>query len=422
MKTHSAKQPGLNSAEQAAWFFLWFSLPLSLKAAGLSIILAGAIILFGFIKHPFRPDRAKLWYLVLPVIFFLLYARELFGGSPFLPAWKEAEQKLALFALPVMFLLSRISREKFTGMALAGLISGLTIAGCIMLLSAAMRFGHSGDWGEFTYHNLAKPVHTGAVYFSLYLLFALFTLDNPAFLKDQGRVKAGMAVFLLLLLLLCASKLMIILGLPLLAWHHRKYLNILWNKRRLLLSGLVILVILGSIPLTRRLQFLASPNLEMVRSVDFKDSPEPNGLTLRLIFWRFGIEILNEQKAWFTGVGMSRSQSLLNDKIVQYHMYTGTRTGDDTGYLNYNFHNQYIETLVKTGLPGLAFLTAILVIFALQRQNRLFAPKLFMVVMAGFFVTESVLERQAGIVFFSLLISAYFSAINHDIDTHDRQD
>lgn len=408
MKALSTKYLNHSSAGQAAWFLVWFSLPFSLKMSSLSIILAGLAIFISFTRRPFVPDRRKLKYLLLPVIFFLWHAMELFSGQPWPLVWKETERMLSFLVIPCLFALGRITKETFTRAALWGLVPALVISGCILLGAAGWRFLHSGNWGEFTYHTLAKPIHTGAIYYSFYLLFALFKLDDPAWLPDRPGVKVTVAVFFLFLLLFSASKLLIGLGIPLLLWHNRRSIRLLWNNRPKVVAGLLILVFLGAVPFTKRTMQLIHTNFEMVGSENFKHYPEPNGLNLRLIFLRFGMEIMNDQNAWLTGTGMTRSQELLNRKIYQYGLYTGTPDGKDTGYLNYNFHDQFMETLVRTGFPGLIVLIMILVIFAIQRQENLFAPKVFIWVITGFFLTESVLERQAGIVLCCLVISAFF--------------
>lgn len=395
--------------EQAAWFLVWFTLPFSLKLSGASIILATMVILFSYARKPFRPDRRKLLYLLPPVLFFLWHAKEVTGNQPFLPAWKETEQMLSFLVIPLLFALTRITKEKFTIAAMWGLVPALLICGAVMLGAAGYRFALSGNWNEFTYHTLGKPFRMGAIYFSFYLLFALFKLDDPAWLPNRPGLKIYIGIALLFLLLLSASKLFIGLGIPLLAWHNRQFIQQLLTTRKKLSAVLLILVLLGLVPFLKRVQFLAHPDIDMVGSTNFKDCPEPNGLNLRLIFIRFGKEILDEQHAWISGVGMNRSHPLLNEKIVQYGMYTGTRDGSDTGYLNYNFHDQFMETLVKTGIPGLVILLAILTIFAIQCRERLFTPKIFLWIVAGFFLTESVLGRQAGIVFFCLIMFACFT-------------
>jgi O-antigen ligase len=420
MKALFTRHLSYNSGEQAAWFLVWFSLPVSLKLNSAGIIIVTLVILAGFTRRPFVPDGRKMWYLLPPVIFFMWHAKDLFGAHPFMPVWKETEKMLSFLVIPGLFALSRIRKDTFTKAALSGLVPALVICGTIMLTAALTRFVHSGDWSEFTYHKLAKPFHTGAIYFSFYILFALFKLDDPAWLSNRAGLKVTIGLFLLLLLLLSASKLLIGLGLPLLVWHDRRFIVQLWNNQQRLLGAMLILVVLGSIPFLKRVQVLAHPDFAMVGSANFRNCPEPNGLNLRLIFWRFGKEILDEQHTWLTGTGICSSQDFLNRKFIQYGLYTGYQVGPDTGYLNYNFHNQFAETLVRTGIPGLVILILILFIFAIQPREVLFAPKVFIWLITGFFLTESVLERQAGVVMFCLIYSAYFITDNHIAEKNDR--
>jgi hypothetical protein len=354
------------------------------------------------------------------VIFFLWHAQELLFGHPVMPIWKVTERMLSLLAIPILFSFSRITKEMFTKAAVAGLVTALAIVGIIMLIAAGIRFTHSRDWHEFTYHALANPIHTGAIYLSFYLLFALFKLNDEYWMPGRNRLKMLIAVFFLFLLLLSASKLFIGLGIPLLAWHNRALIKKFSANHKTMVVIVVILIGMGMIPFIKRAQFLSHPNIEMVKSVNFKNCPEPNGLNLRLIFLRFGIEILKEQHAWLTGTGMNRSKTLLSQKITQSNMYIGTKDGTDTGYLHYNFHDQYMETLVKEGLPGMMLLLLILIIFAVQRTERLFAPTLFVWVIAAFFFTESVLQRQAGIVLFCLIYCAFFISESYVTRSNDR--
>ncbi|MFZ4520512.1 MAG: O-antigen ligase family protein [Bacteroidales bacterium] len=406
MKALSSRYLNFEYAEQAAWFLVWFSLPISLKMNSASLILVSAVILASFARRPFMPQRRKIWYLSLPVVFFLWHSKELLIVHPAWPVWKEVEQMLSFLVIPILFLLSRTDHKAFAKVALSGFTSALVICGTIMLVAATSRFLQSGNVVEFTYHTLAKPFHSGAIYFSFYILFVLFKLDDPDWFTNRLKIKVIIAFFLMSMLLLLASKMMIGIGLPLLGWHYRRLGIALWRTRRKWMVALVILIAFGALPFMKRVQNILHPNLDMVASVNFKNCPEPNGLNLRLIFWRFGMEILEEQNAWLTGVGMSQSRGFLNGKIRQYGLYTGTPDGKDSGYLNYNYHNQFVETFVRVGVPGVVILMLILFTFAFHPGNKRFVPPLFILIIIGFFLSESVLGRQAGIVFFCLAYAA----------------
>jgi len=59
--------------------------------------------------------------------------------------------------------------------------------------------------------------------------------------------------------------------------------------------------------------------------------------------------------------------------------------------------------LVGTGIPGLIILLLIIIFIFFTDKNELFFPTAVYLIIILFFITESVLERQAGIVFFCLV-------------------
>ena len=133
-----------------------------------------------------------------------------------------------------------------------------------------------------------------------------------------------------------------------------------------------------------------------------------NGINLRLIQARFGIKILEENNAWITGVGIMDAQKLLNEKYIEYGLYTGYEGTEDIGYLNYNFHNQFVETFVRSGIIGILLLFAMFLSLFMMRQSNLFISHWVILIVFMFFITESVLERQQGIVYFCLIYSSCF--------------
>lgn len=78
---------------------------------------------------------------------------------------------------------------------------------------------------------------------------------------------------------------------------------------------------------------------------------------------------------------------------------------------NLNCHNQYLETTVALGIPGLLMLIGIL---ALGFYHAACARKMlflfFLCIMTLNFIFESILETQAGISFFTSFYLAFYSA------------
>lgn len=396
-----------SGTEQALWFLVWFSLPVSLKLTSMSLILLMLFTLIGFIRRPFRPESGKLLLLIPFLLFFFWQARELLFRENTSEVWKETEKQLSWIAIPVMSLLSSISRANYQKMALRGLGSSLALCGLIILPAALIRFIESRNPEEFFYHALASPLHTGAIYLSLYILFFLFLIDRRMLNRDGWVWKTGLVLFLLMILLLLASKMLLIVGLPLLLVKNYHSIPGILKRNQWRSAGLAIIGVLLMLPLISRMSFIQNPGPSMAFSDNFAGLPEPNGLQLRLIFLRFGVEILSEQDAWTSGAGMTRSQILLNYKIRYYGMYLGTQVGTDTGYLNYNFHNQWMETLVRQGIAGLILLIVTMIAPLVSARERSTLPLLFLPVFLALFLTESVLQRQAGLVLVCLYLSSF---------------
>src|SRR6185437_4739329 len=93
-------------------------------------------------------------------------------------------------------------------------------------------------------------------------------------------------------------------------------------------------------------------------------------------------------------------------------VYSGNINSDDTGYQNYNMHNQYMESYLQFGAAGVLLLIAILfciIYYSIRFENMymLYTALLFSIA----FITESVLETQSGILLFTIIISGEWTRL-----------
>jgi O-antigen ligase len=182
------------------------------------------------------------------------------------------------------------------------------------------------------------------------------------------------------------------------------------GRTRIIAAGIVIAVsIAGAIvllsvenPVRKRFNDLFIGNPQLFTQKKFSTDIYFNGLQFRLLNWRFGWEILKENKALPFGVSPGDAQQLLNEKFIKAKMYTGDPQKKDTGLLNYNFHNQFLQTFVESGMTGLLALLfnfALLFVLAVKRNSVNAVCALFLLLI--FFLTESVLERQYGVFIYA---------------------
>lgn len=393
----------LNKIQPWLWAGVWFSLPVSLKANSIFLILFSAATLLNLAYYRPTFSRQQIILASLFLIFFLANASSLLFGPDTREVKNILERKLSFVAIPIILMLLDYSKWDVEKWAIRGFFAGLILTGTHMLFLAFLNILSGTDWHLYTYHEFTRPYSIGAIYYSLYLSTAIFYLlfRNPE--PIVAKYKHFLFSFFLLLLLLCASKLFIGFTLPIVLWQYFKKLK---TKKSLVTYLITALVLFGlfaaSIPFLNRLAELKNTNLEVVSQNEFAYNTPFNGLNFRLLQWRLGIEILNENNAWFLGTRIGEKQNLLNEKYKQYNIYTGNPDLGDTGYLNYNFHNQYLETLVGTGIIGLILLLFIIFYIFVRHRSKLFFPFVVYLLVLLFFIFESVLERQAGIVFFCL--------------------
>ncbi len=175
-------------------------------------------------------------------------------------------------------------------------------------------------------------------------------------------------------------------------------------------AGLVLLLFIFSTTnrVSKRFAEILHGNVQLVEQKDFNPAIYFNGLQFRLLQWRFVKEILNEHHAWLTGVS-GDAQKLLDQKYVSTHMYTGDVKTRSRGYLSYNTHNQFLQSLLQLGIPGLLVFVLIcwtIITLALKRKSR--ELSLVVILLLAYCFNESVFERSTALHY---LLSFHYSCI-----------
>jgi O-antigen ligase len=115
-------------------------------------------------------------------------------------------------------------------------------------------------------------------------------------------------------------------------------------------------------------------------------------------------------RSWLLGLGPANVQSLLNKKYLAAGLYSGPAAdnGHAHGYLEYNFHNQYMQSLVESGIIGLLVFLLMLLLPLIQAiKQRNVQSALYALMFLCFACSESFLLREQGLVSFVLLSSLF---------------
>jgi O-antigen ligase len=345
------------------------------------------------------------------LLVFLIECAGLLHNNNMRTGLKNVETGAGLIALPFILITGQqfFSRYSWKIMRVFCISLGLITIYCIT--HAIVQYSGTGNSDSFYYHELLKPIDHHAVYFSVFLLIGITILfadirQHTYDAKNTALRLIGIIWFLLFTILL-ASKLMLTGAIVMIV-----VLTILTfrGKNRLIASASVISIcligasVLFSVenPVRERFKDIFTGNPELFTQKKFSTDIYFNGLQFRLLNWRFGWEILKENDALVFGVSPGDAQQFLNEKFVKSGMYTGEPRRNDTGLMNYNFHNQFLQTFVESGVTGLLSLLfnfSLLFVLAFKR-NSVNAISILLLLLF-FCLTESVLERHYGVFLYS---------------------
>ena len=342
----------------------------------------------------------------------LLYTHNLTKGE------NLAAKDATLVAIAFVLCGCRFADEKTYRRLIAGYSLLVFMASVFCLYKASLKYIQIQDPSVFFYHSFTAPLSQNAVFYAVYVLFAMQFLLSPE--GDPGiSILPGKAVkwcrillvaFFLGMIVLLSSKLILVLSLLLLINFFGKRYYTTKNLRLLLLSGLAAICAIIALfaidnPLRQRFALLVQGDMKVPRREEINAVTDFNPMRLRLLEWQFAMEILREHHAWIFGVSSGDSQDLLDQKYIDTHMYIGNPAdGPDRkirGFLGYNFHDQYIETLVRSGVVGLASLLVILGLLsgiALKWKTR--EARFTVLTLIVFFIPESPLTMQHGVFLF----------------------
>jgi len=125
------------------------------------------------------------------------------------------------------------------------------------------------------------------------------------------------------------------------------------------------------------------------------------GKALRVAIWKCSADVL--KKHWLTGVGTGDVQDSLQKTYENRKFYFASM------YNRYNAHNEYLQILLATGLPGLLILLSC-ILYPLLNYRKKFSGNIYLLFLLLFAVvgmSESILEVNKGIIWYSFFNSIF---------------
>ena len=319
---------------------------------------------------------------------YILYCIGMLWSSNTAYGMMDLQIKLPLILIPFLFCF--VPREHLTKKRLwiyaSAFITGITIVLSCLLISAILRSMHAETFNfrSIMYCDLSKK------YAPNYLatetcIAAILTFLNPLkFLRISNKgviiIKSCLICFFNTLLILLDSR----VGSIGIAVADLIILFHLFRKRNILLAFLFLAYVIGNVAFVGAMSRLPFER-EIGQPIDGKHES-------RLVnYYNVFTKVIVKSPILGYGTGDTK------DVLTKMH------SDEQIGFKRYlNAHNQFLQTTVAIGVLGLACLVAVFVCFALRLWNKNGYVLLSgIAIIALFMMTESVLERQAGVHFCS---------------------
>lgn len=349
--------------------------------------------------------------LICLVYFFSIFISAIFSENQVL-GLKFVERNVSFLFIPIVVSSLKIKGSTFNTRKMLGIyVSLITILALIALVVAFYKnhmfnitqdqpFYKMKSW-FFTYHYLAQNIKCTAIYLSLYVGFSLILLIldltriHTIFPNKRLSIKIIGIVFLSIILLLLSA-------------------------RTIMASTFLVAIILVGVKARRESKIpIFFLSLLITSFIGFQIIKNNDVLRLRVE----SILTKKEETKYFSGGLNSRVQQwkIIIAEVARDRIIFGFGVGDaDQNYRRiynkkglkwavenkFNAHSIYVESFFLMGLIGLiSILTLLIFVFkeAIRQNNIAYVSFLFLVVMAG--LTESLFNRQYGIVFFVVIAS-----------------
>jgi O-antigen ligase len=332
-------------------------------------------------------------------------------------AWFEIIQKISIpiFGFIMVWPISDFSRF-FINIRKYYLVS-ISITVLISLFFSIKLFFLTNSVEAFLYQNFSSSIHP--TYYAMFLCMAIIiSIENfikPDFFPKNITLKFILLVipFIGTILLSTKSGLITLIVLMLYYGFKISFSKINESKNTLKIKLIFwFFVILSSFFILRSDRFyVASLGLKQIHEKPFE---ELGTAGQRILIWESVLEIAENK--WLLGTGVGNDQQALNQtyrekKLVPFYEKS------------LNAHNQFLQALLILGICGFIFFVVYLS-YPLTAGWRLNNPYLicFGIIILINALTESILNRQAGIIFwtlwsFILLVGRNFK---NEIEIHKR--
>ncbi|WP_053976508.1 O-antigen ligase family protein [Mangrovimonas xylaniphaga] len=343
-------------------------------------------------------------YVLLFLFFYALIFLGFFYDIPINGITNDLEKKLSFVIIPIAMVFIKpdyLARRKIL---MVFFYAGF-VAASICFLFAIKDYLSVNDTSTFVNHGFSMHINLHATYLSMYLLFSLsypiFYYRSVTELRIR-RILLFMSAVTFFYIILLSSRIVWLLTFITLVV---LLVHLVWKfpylRKKVLLVAITItglsLILFFTKPLNQRLlesfNYNNNYNIEKVWG----------GRGVRFLIWDSCIDLLKSKPLF--GYGSSKMvQNELNKLYIEKDygplLYMMNKLGKV-----FNPHNQYLEEILKFGvIIGMYFLFILLLSSWVFLKNKNFLGLFLVFILFGVSITETILELNKGIVFFSFFL------------------
>ena len=371
----------------------------------LSILLVAYWLLF--LKKEFAISSQKTKLLLLFISLYVIGVVGMIYTANINAGIATLKTQSAVFFFPLVFGTTSILTHSFVRKLTTHFLTATALASIAGLGYGFYNYIQTSDFDQLTganillFHGL-RPVTMGL--FCLLATVIIFERINSLPKKAGNLSWIFIALFSLMIFMLsirlvicCWLLVMLYFSLQIFQQRSHKILVIATSILALIISGFAI----PSVKKQWNELFDFSAKSTIVLDQDSSLGKSWGGKALRVAIWKCGADILKEH--WLTGVGTGDVQDSLQKAYDNRKFYFASK------YNRYNAHNQYLQITLANGIAGLLILLSC-IFYPLLHYNKNFSGNtylLFLIFFAIIGVSESILEVNKGIIWYSFFNSIF---------------
>lgn len=335
------------------------------------------------------------------IVYFLIHIISVSYSDNSHLAWKDVQLKITLLLMPLFMLSTSLFSQKLRQALLKIFAISMAVMASADLVYAYSDYLVSDDVNVFFYKSLPHFLVNKPHYVAWHYSFALFVVFFELFQKKSKWFFWTLIALILLisLVLLSSRAYLFAFGLVLLISIVKLMQTYKYStKRKLAVILIAIALPIFSLLIPQIKSRIVDTFVEVKELFGTDTNKETNA---RVYIWKYAYDLILQKP--ITGYGVGDAKAELNVALRDCKaMFWDGKQNIPIYAKNYNFHNQFLQSWAEVGLIGfLLLLYIILRPFYLKDQHPLFL--IFIGLTFVGFMTESMFERQAGVVFFAIM-------------------